>query len=176
MSQAAASAARPLPWAPRIVPLLCFALLGGLTALRGDTAMAITATALSLLIGWLALVVFGWLLAASTKGAGLREARRAVTRGFLLLIPFTVLALVAGLGLDWDSAGAFASAGIMTSSTAVGAEMAAGGGRGPAGVVLTLLFGTALSAVWITCTSTGVPLLIQAVTEILSGMPGGGLS
>ncbi len=175
MSQAAASAVRSLPWAPRIVPLLCFALLGGLTARRGDTATAITATALSLLTGWLALVVLGWLLAASSKGMGLREARRAVTRGFLLLIPFTLLALVADLGLGWDSAGAFACAGIMTSSTAVGAEMAGGGGRGPASVVLTLLFGTALSALWITCISAGVPLLIQAAIELFPGTLGGGL-
>ena len=165
--------ARRVSRAPRIVSLLCFALLGGLTARRGDGASAAAAALVSFLTGWPALALMGWLLAASSKAIDRKEARGAVSRGFLLLVPFTILALVAGLGLGWDSAAAFASAGIMTASTAVGVELQGAGGRRGSSVLLPMLLGTALSAGWIACTSVAVHRLVEAVQRILAAAPGG---
>jgi hypothetical protein len=174
MSASAMAGERPASPVPRVVPVLCFALLGGLTAGRANGGMAIASALVSLAIGWLALVLLGWLMAAYSREMGRREARAAVTRGFLLLVPSTVLALVATWGLGWDAAAAIASAGIMTASVAVGAEVAGAGGRRLAAIVLPLLLGIALSALWIASTSVAAPTLWAAVQRILPAALGGG--
>ncbi|NPV58273.1 MAG: hypothetical protein HPY75_01265 [Actinobacteria bacterium] len=63
------------------------------------------------------------LLAASPalrQGAGFGGAWDAVARGFLLLVPFALLALLADLAFGWSAATAFMQAAIMTSGAAVG--------------------------------------------------------
>lgn len=174
MSAETAAAVRPMPWAPRLVPLFCFAVLGGLTARSSNSAMAVAAAVASFLVGWLALILLGWLLAGSSNEVGRKEARWAVTRGFLLLIPFTILAIAATEGLGWDSAAAFASAGIMTGSATAGVELAGAGGRRLTFVLLPMIFGAALAALWIICTSVAVPTLWAAVQPILSAQLRGG--
>ena len=46
-----------------------------------------------------------------------------VSRGFLIVIPFTLLALLAELAFGWHAAPAFIQAAVMTSGAAVGAEL-----------------------------------------------------
>jgi hypothetical protein len=46
-----------------------------------------------------------------------------VARGFLMILPFMLLALVAELFLDWNSAQVFTQAGIMACGSVVGAEV-----------------------------------------------------
>ncbi len=88
---------------------------------------------------------------ARTYGGG--AALVPVATGMLMLVPFTVLALVAELALGWSAAQAFAAAGIMTGAGAVGMEI---GRLGPrkllnslvpaAGGVLLIVLWTLLSA------------------------------
>ena len=54
---------------------------------------------------------------------GFPGAWSTVTRGFLVLLPLTALALLADLVFGWSAAQAFTQAGIMMSGAAVGAEV-----------------------------------------------------
>ena len=113
----------------RGLTVVCFAVLGWLTGqhLERGGGLAVVFAALGVLFGLLGLGVMGWILDLSAPAArrthGQGAIQGAVSRGFLLLLPFTVLALVAEVGLGWNTVQAFASAGIMLAGAAVGAEM-----------------------------------------------------
>jgi len=87
-----------------------------------------------------------------------------VVRSFLLLIPYTVLAAIAHGILGWNATGAFASAGIMTACTAIGAELARLGGNKLTSMLLPMLAGSALSTAWL-----GAGALLTAV--VAGGLP-----
>ncbi|MDI6831943.1 MAG: hypothetical protein QME88_11500 [Actinomycetota bacterium] len=57
------------------------------------------------------------------RQAGYASAWDAVSRGYLLLVPFALLALLADLAFGWSAATAFMQAAVMTSGAAVGAEL-----------------------------------------------------
>ncbi len=140
--------------APRLPAVLCFAALTALVA--GDAPglpVLILLGLLGLLGGALALALLTLFLSL-VNGAVRREHGRAAVRlavngGFLLLVPFTVLALVAELGLGWEAAAGFAAAGIITAAGAAGAELTRLGGRRLPAVLLPMLAGIGLSAAWL---------------------------
>jgi len=104
--------------------------------------------------------LLGWVLALFFGKVGLKGVKTAVSRGFLLLIPFTILALAAKWGTDWQAAGAFASAGIMTSCTAVGMELGQRGGGKLRSSLLPVLGGAAITTGWmVAATWLGTELL-----------------
>ncbi len=59
----------------------------------------------------------------SLRTSGYAGGLDAVARGYLLALPFTLLALLADLAFGWYAATAFIQAAIMTSGAAVGAEL-----------------------------------------------------
>ena len=110
------------------VLILCFSSLAWLNGRYvGDGGGQVALYALlGLLISSLFLAGIAGLVYASAtplRAGGFPVAWDAVARGFLLLLPLTVLALIADLFFGWGSAQAFTQAGIMTSGAAVGAEV-----------------------------------------------------
>jgi hypothetical protein len=110
------------------VLLVCFSSLSWLNGryVGSEAGQVALYTFLGLLISSLFLAAIAWLVYASAtplRARGFSGAWDAVARGFLLLLPLTVLALLADLFFSWGSAQAFTQAGIMTSGAAVGAEV-----------------------------------------------------
>ena len=136
------------------VLLLCFSALAWLNGRYvGDGAGQVALyTLLGLLISSLFLAGIAWLVYASAtplRAGGFSGAWDAVARGFLLLLPLTVLALIADLFFGWGSAQAFTQAGIMTSGAAVGAEVMRRAGSGLKYLVVPLAGAFCFSFAWI---------------------------
>jgi hypothetical protein len=130
--------------------LICFALLGALSVTNGTAVEAIPLLGIAGFgLGWLLLILLGWLL----RLFGLPGAKTAVSRGFLLLIPFTTLAFVAEWALAWQVVGVFATAGIMTSCAAVGIELTQAGGGKLRSNLLPVLGGAAMTTIWVIATT-----------------------
>ena len=138
----------------RIPALLCFATLAGLAAYRGNPSVKPVAVAAigGLAAAWLCLWLFGRLLytfnGAVRHKYGWDGISQAVGRNFLLLIPYTVLALLADTVLGWNASLTFASAGIMTSGSAVGAELMGMGGGKVANLLLPVFGGMGFTMLW----------------------------
>jgi hypothetical protein len=138
----------------RIAALLCFAMLAGLAAHRGNPSTKSVAIAAigGLAAAWLCLWLFGRLLytfnGAVRHKYGWDGIWQAVGRNFVLLIPYTVLALLADTVLGWNATQAFASAGIMTSGAAVGAELVGLGGGKAANMLLPMIGGMGFTMLW----------------------------
>jgi len=114
--------------------LACFAVLAWLNGryVGSGAGQVATYTLLGLLLAIACLAgLAGLVLAASPslRPAGYRGALDAVSRGFLIVIPFTALALLADLAFGWNAATAFVQAAIMTSGAAVGVEVMRGGDK-----------------------------------------------
>ena len=152
----------PLP-TRSLLALLCFAILGGLSASTADLFNSIIMFLIGLFFGAIALLLFGWLLSIFNSRIkqtyDKKSIRWIVNRGFLLMLPFTVLALIATIGLDWQATSTFASAGIMTSSTAIGVDLARLGSGKISSSLLPALGGIVTTTAWM--------LLLAAVTTIL---------
>ncbi len=95
----------------------------------------------------------------ATRRHGWRRTAAGVMRGFLLLIPYAVLAILARSLLGWDATAAFTAAGLMTACAAIGAEIGRLGGRKLTAMLLPMLAGSALSAIWVGATSSLATLL-----------------
>lgn len=137
-------------WVHRLLALACFTVLGALTGLPDYPAEA---AVLGFLVGFAGLLLLTWLLAvfngAVRKAHGYAKLVGAVYRGFLLLIPFAVLATVSDLGLGWQAAQTFLSAGLIGAGIAVGAEVTRLGGGKLAAGFFPVLWTLALSFLWI---------------------------
>jgi len=144
--------------------LLCLALLGGLVPAEGTSWLLVGLSALTgLLAGWVLLLLLGWGLALIGGKVSRAGVKTAVSRGFLLLVPFTVLALAAEWGLGWQAAGAFTAAGIMTGSTAVGVELAQAGGGKLRSLLLPVLGGAAVTSGWMIAINLALAFLGRAL-------------
>jgi len=108
----------------------CFGALGGLTALHisdGNSQLI----AGGVFAGIIFAIIGSFFIAAFLRETNYEaHARRgfagiweATNTGFLMLIPFTTLALIAELALDWNAVQVFASAGIMTAGATMGIEL-----------------------------------------------------
>jgi hypothetical protein len=125
-----------------------------LAAYRGNPSLKPVAVATigGLIAAWLCLWLFGRLLyifnGPVRQQYGWKVFRKTVGRSFLLLIPYTVLALLADRVLGWNATLAFASAGIMTCGTAVGAELTKMGGGKVANMMLPMAGGMGFTMLW----------------------------
>lgn len=137
-----------------LVQYLCFAVLGGLTArhISDEPKMiagGVFAGVIFSIVSSFALA--GFLHATNPQvrqQQGFMGAWQSFNTGFMMLIPFTVLALVAETVLGWNAVQVFASAGIMTAGATVGVELAK---LGKGGFITGLLPAGAaffLSALW----------------------------
>jgi hypothetical protein len=142
-----------------IPALLCFATLAGLAAFRATPTLKPVAVAVigGLAAAWLCLWLFSRLLyifnGSVRQKYGWKGVRQAVGRNFLLLIPYTVLAILADRVLGWNVTLTFASAGIMTSGAAVGAELMGMGGGKIANMLLPTLGGMGFTMLWMVASS-----------------------
>ena len=142
----------PKPALP-IVALLCFAVLAILLVIKTEDMTIIVTVLLSgAFLGFVMLTIFGWMLSLFnsqiTQEYSRKSIRWIVNRGFLLLLPFTVLAVIATMGLGWNAVTAFASAGIMTSSTAIGVELTRLGGGTVRSTLLPAIGGIIMTTIW----------------------------
>lgn len=109
-------------------------------------------TFLGLIVSSLFLCGITWLVYASAqpmRAGGFPGAWDAVARGFLLLMPITVLALLADLLFHWGAAQAFTQAGIMTSGAAVGAEVMRRAGPGIRYMAVSIAGAFSFAFAWI---------------------------
>ena len=83
------------------------------------------------------------------QGPGYMGAWDAVALGFLTIIPFTLLALLADLAFGWNAATAFIQAAIMTSGAAVGAELSRRSGAKMIYMLAPVAGAFAFSIIWI---------------------------
>ncbi len=114
----------------RMLRWTCFATLGALSVPRGDPALSFGAAICALVAGGIAVSLLDRLLRAGLSDAGAAaRARAAIDGGFLSLLPYTVLAALAGFGLGGSLAPAFVGAGLLGAGGIAGAEMGRNGGR-----------------------------------------------
>ena len=139
---------------------LCFALFGLLTTSHLPLRVGQMAgyAVYGAAFAFAGLFLFSMMLAAVNPGAGLRQAFAAVCSGFLMVIPFAVLALVAELVLRWNAVQAFASVGLMTAGGAAGLELAKSGDRQLLNAVVPAIGGFILTVVWVLATPLAVKL------------------
>ncbi len=130
----------------RSLILLCFALLGVLTTYSvadGSVSLHI----LSFVVGWLfgafSLFLLGVPLRLFFYGVVTKRGPHAIgdclNLGFLPLVPFTILALMAEFLLGWNASSAFASAGIMFSGGATASALAKADPEHPPGFLRGLI-------------------------------------
>jgi hypothetical protein len=74
---------------------------------------------------------------------------KAVSSGLLMLLPFTMLAALAELGLGWNAVQPFMTAGVMTAAGLAGAEAVRLGGGRLINAVVPALAGLAFSSLWL---------------------------
>lgn len=148
----------------RLAAAACFAMLMMLTVYRLPGAahgpLVLFSAAGAGAVGWLFLALLGWLIyfldAPARRELGRAGIAQAMSRGYLLLIPFTFLAMIAVLYLRWDAALPFASAGIMTAGAAAGAELGQLEDRRPIHWVLPTLAAAGFAALWaVLCSLAG---------------------
>lgn len=122
--------------------------LATLSALCGGVIFAVFGSLLGSLWLWLMVVLLAQFNPEVHRQHGFRAIADAVVHGFVLLVPFVVLALVAGFLLHWQVAQAFTGAGLMAAGAATGGEMTKLGGGRIAGSLLPLLGTLLLSLAW----------------------------
>ena len=75
-------------------------------------------------------------------------ALEAIRTGMLFMIPFTALAVLAQLLLDWNAVMPFASAAIMTSTASAGTEVMKRGAKGVKNILIPSLLAFVFSTGW----------------------------
>ena len=83
------------------------------------------------------------------SGPGYAGGLEVVARGYLIVIPFTLLALLADLAFGWNAATAFMQAAIMTSGAAVGVEIMRRSGQKITYMLIPMAGAFAFSIIWI---------------------------
>jgi len=142
-----------------VLAVLCFGVLGALTGRRvGPEPQVLVGFAFGgIVFAWLGLTILGRVLyvfnSRVRKQYGYAAVSNAIGSGFLMLLPFTVLAAVAELYLGWNAVQAFSAAGIMTGGASAGMELARIGGGRLAGMMLPILGAFVLSGAWLLATS-----------------------
>ena len=136
-----------------LLAFACFGTLGGLAAAPGSStgdvvALALAGFLIGLAVRAILIGLLGSLNPALLRDKGAASISASVDKGLLLLIPFTVMATISRLGLDWDAALVFTSAALMTSAGAAGSEVVRLGGRSLPSMVAPLAVGIASSILW----------------------------
>jgi len=134
---------------------LCFMTLGLLIPFSRPDFKILTlllSFLLALIIGLLAVQLLIILFNSGNKELRLESggqfSREAVGSGMLFMIPFTVLAVLAQLLLNWDAVMPFASAAIMTAAATAGAEVMKKGAQGMKNILIPSGLAFLLSTGW----------------------------
>ena len=135
----------PANLGPYFLILGCLATLG---ALCGGMIFAVLGSLLGSFGLWLLVILLAQFNPEVRRQHGFSAIVDAVVHGFVLLVPFAVLAVFAGFLLHWQVAQAFAAAGLMAAGAATGGEMAKIGGGRITGTLLPMLGSVLLSLAW----------------------------
>lgn len=132
-------------------PVLAFAAFGGLVGWRmGASALSsgagVVAGAAFAFAGTYLLVLA---LTLAHPGLGRAAVLEAAATGFLLILPFAILALAAELLLGWKASQVFSSSGLMTACGAVGVEVARRGGGKLRSMLVPTVTAFLLSTAWV---------------------------
>ncbi len=152
----------PAGKASRVVALAVF---GGLSGQHlASSAGVIVASALVAVVGGgMVIAVMQHLLSAGNARLradhGEAAVDRAVANGFVMLLPYAVLALLAELLFHWEAVQACMASGLMTAAALAASELSALGGRPIYNTVLPALFMTALSAAWMVLSTLAIAWL-----------------
>lgn len=134
-----------------VVAAVCFGLLGAVTARQLPGVLPVVIFfILGAVYGAIGIFCCSFLLSAVNAKVDFHTALGACALGFLALVPFTALALVAELMLGWSAAQVFTSAGLMAAGGAAGMELSRQGASGKTATLLPALLGFALSFGWLT--------------------------
>lgn len=145
--------------ASRAVALLCFAALAFMASRRANpsSTLLLLSAASGFLAAWVFMKTLGVLLYTANSPLrtqyGWAGVKRVMGRGFVMMLPFTVLAMVAEFRLGWNATQAFTSAGIMAASSAMGADMIQLGGRRLPSLLLPMLGAVTFSMLWMAMSS-----------------------
>jgi len=133
---------------------LCFIIFGGLipfSKAEFTLACLLISMASAVVIGLLEVNLLVLFLNRGNQAMyaeNKRFAYEAVSTGMLFMIPFTVLAVLAQLLLDWNAVMPFASAAIMTATASAGTEAIKKGAKGMKNVLVPSLLAFVFSTVW----------------------------
>jgi hypothetical protein len=132
-------------------PVLAFAAFGGLVGWRmGASALStgagVVAGAAFAFAGAYLLVLA---LARVNRGLGRVAVIEAAATGFMLILPFAILALAAEILLGWKASQVFSSSGLMTAFAAVGVEVARRGGGRLRSMLVPTVTAFLLSTAWV---------------------------
>lgn len=133
--------------------VVCFGVLGWLTApANSRVGMIIGFIIAGFVIGGAGIQIIAALLRRCNRSLAPSVERPAldvaIMRGYLLLIPFTLLALLADKALGWDSVHTFTAAGMMTGGALAGGELVKLGGKRLVNTVTPILAGVAFTICW----------------------------
>lgn len=137
-----------------LLVVACFAVLAWLNGrLVGDGAGQVALyTIIGLVLALLGVAAVTGVNLAADPGVlrswGYGAVWGAVVRGFLVVLPFTAMALLAELAYDWVAAQAFVQASIMTSGAAAGAELMRQAGRKTRYLIVSTVVAFVFSGVW----------------------------
>jgi len=146
-----------------LLRLLAWAMFGGLAArlITSDPDTILGACVVGAIAGVVLLTPLRLMLWVANptvrKEHGWAGIRKAVGAGFVTIVPFALLALVAELLLGWNALTAFAMAGMAASSGAAAMEVARLGGKTIPNLLIGVFHGLGLSLVW-----TFLMLVVQA--------------
>jgi len=137
----------------------CFAIFGWLTAthLQFRTGQMVGYALVGALFGIASVYVLSLVLAAVNSKVSVKKARTAVIKGFLLIIPFAILAVLAEMVLRWNAVQAFASVGLMSAGGAAGLEMVKISGRQMVNGIVPAISAVILTLAW----SVGAPFIVK---------------
>ena len=146
-SSAVAPAALPF-WT---APVLAFAAFGGLVGWRmGASALSATSgVVVGAAFAFLGAFLLTQALTLANPRLGQHAVREAAATGFLLILPFAILALAAEIILGWKASQVFSSSGLMTAGGAVGVEVVRRGGGRLRSMLVPSAVAFALSTAWV---------------------------
>jgi hypothetical protein len=146
---APASARAALPhWA---VPVVAFAAFGGLIGWRvgASPVSTVLGVAVGVAFAFAGAFALTLALALANPHLGRPAVREAAATGFLLILPFMILALAAEILLGWNASQVFSSAGLMTACGAVGVEVGRRGGGKLRSMLVPMVIAFLLSTAWV---------------------------
>jgi len=141
---------------PQTITLLCFAILGALTGrdMQKTGPLVLVYAIATAALAWLSVRLLAWLAGRlSSRQDAQTTADEAAKRGFLMIVPFTALALLADLIVGWHATQAFTAAGILTAGASAAAELEANGEPKPSTRILLTVAASALAVLWIVLSS-----------------------